>query len=166
MDHDSHLPPEINTLLHQLSQQLTSPTSSSGDGSYDSPGTGAVTGFHPHPELYHLQKAREHDAFYRLDLNWQVLRPELRVLLPTQENIAKFHIFLVTLKPSHPLSGLFERMESYHGSPSFEHYREDALWQGLYAVAEMMKRLFWVWREHHEQALDGFPPEIDVQQVL
>lgn len=162
------LTPEIQQLLHHLSQQLEPPCCSAAPGGNGGPVQPvSLTTLSPLPDMYYLQKSREHEVFYRLDLDRRSLRPELRVLIPTSDTILKFHMFLVTLTPAHPLSDLFARVEDYQGSQSFEEHREYALWQLLYAVTDTMKRLFWDWRASREQAgQEGALSEIDVRQVM
>jgi hypothetical protein len=53
-------------------------------------------------------------------------------------------------------------MAAYEGSDAYEHGREAALQHLLYAVAEMMKQLFW---SGDIQTL-SFPPEIEVYPLL
>lgn len=165
------LTPEIQHLLVQLSQQLEQPYSphscaSGSGGNGGSRETASLTTSSPLPEMYYLQRAREHEAFYRLDLDRHSLRPELRVLIPTQDNLLKFHVFLVTLTPAHPLFNLFATIEAYQGSQRFEEQREYALWQLLYVVGETMKRLFWEWRALPAQAQEDALTEIAVRQVV
>jgi hypothetical protein len=61
-----------------------------------------------------------------------------------------------------PLNNWFAGVASHSGSPAFERGRDAALQHLLYAVAEMMKQLFWA------GDLDSmtFPPEIDVQRLI
>ncbi len=164
------LTPEIHHLLEQLSQQLEQPSCSVSGSGNSNGGAGqpaSLTNFSPLPEMYYLQRAREHEAFYRLDLDHHSLQPELRVLIPTQDNILKFHVFLVTLTPAHPLFAVFVTMETYQGSHGFEDHREYALWHLLYAIADTMKRLFWFWREQQGPEMQaGALNEIDVRQVV
>src|SRR5438270_897438 len=51
---------------------------------------------------------------------------------------------------------------TYHGSIAFEKGREAALQHLLYAVAEMMKQLFW----SGDLNAMTFPPELDVCRIL
>jgi len=61
-----------------------------------------------------------------------------------------------------PIEKWFAAVASYHGSPAFEKGREAALQHLLYAVAEMMKELFW----SGDLNTMTFPPEIDVRRIL
>jgi len=74
----------------------------------------------------------------------------------------KVEIYLVRLSTETPLPRWFTGIASYHGSPVFDHGREGTLQHLLYAVAEMMKQLFW------SGDLDSmhFPPEIDVERLI
>jgi len=113
------------------------------------------------PEVSIFQSSRDHyGVFYRLDIIDQL--PQLRIMVPVENGALKVEIYLVRLSTETPLPRWFTGIASYHGSPVFEHGREGTLQHLLYAVAEMMKQLFW------SGDLDSmhFPPEIDVERLI
>ena len=113
------------------------------------------------PELSIFQASRDHyGVFYRLDIIER--RPELRIMVPVEKGDIKMDIYLVRLSASTPLNALFTNMSIYEGSAAYEHGREGALQHLLYAVAEMMKQLFWA---GDLQRL-SFPAEIEVSPLL
>ena len=61
-----------------------------------------------------------------------------------------------------PLNAWFSSMASYEGSVDFSKGRDAALQHLLYAVAEMMKQLFW----SGDLNTMHFPPEIVVSRLL
>jgi len=67
-------------------------------------------------------------------------------------------IYLVRLSGISPLGVGFAEMTAYEGSPAYEQAREATLQHMLYAVAEMMKLLFW----SGDVQRMSFPPEIEV----
>ncbi len=94
------------------------------------------------PEISIFQASRDHyGVFYRLDIINQ--KPELRVMMPVDRGDAKMDIYLVRLSERSPLNGSFVHISSYEGSNAYEQSREATLQHLLYAVAEMMKQLFW-----------------------
>ncbi|GAC1366730.1 MAG: hypothetical protein NVSMB44_31070 [Ktedonobacteraceae bacterium] len=113
------------------------------------------------PEISIFQASRDHyGVFYRLDILDQ--RPELRVMLPVDKGDAKMDIYLVRLGQRSPLNSSFANLAVYEGSGPYEQGREAALQHLLYAVAEMMKQLFWA---GDVQSM-SFPPEIEVYPIL
>lgn len=113
------------------------------------------------PEVSIFQSSRDHyGVFYRLDIIDQV--PQLRIMIPVEHGTLKTEIYLVRLSTRTPLYTSFSGIAGYHGSPAFESGRDAALQHLLYAVAEMMKQLFW------SSDLDSmtFPPEIDVRRLI
>lgn len=113
------------------------------------------------PEVSIFQSSRDHyGVFYRLDIIDQT--PQLRIVMPVDNGLLKMEIYLVKMSNRLPLNTWFTGVASYAGSPAFEHGREAALQHLLYAVAEMMKQLFW------SGDLDSmtFPPEIEVQRLI
>ena len=84
----------------------------------------------------------------------------MRIIVPIDNGPLKIEMYLVTMSDRLPLG--FAGMASYSGSAAFERGREAALQHMLYAVAEMMKQLFW------SGDLDSmtFPPEIEVQRLI
>ena len=113
------------------------------------------------PEISIFQSSRDHyGVFYRLDIIDQM--PQLRIMVPVEHGVLKMEMYLVRIATSTPLHNSFSGIASYHGSPAFEQGREPALQHLLYAIAEMMKQLFWA------GDLDSmtFPPEIDVRRLV
>ncbi len=113
------------------------------------------------PEISIFQSSRDHyGVFYRLDIIDQL--PQLRVMIPAEYGALKMEMYLVLLHSQTVLHSSFAGMATYHGSESFEKGREASLQHLLYAVAEMLKQLFWAGN------LDSmtFPPEIDVRRLL
>jgi hypothetical protein len=113
------------------------------------------------PEVSIFQASRDHyGVFYRLDIiNAQ---PELRVMLPVERGAAKMDIYLVRLSERMPLTISFAELSVYQGSNAYEHGREATLQHMLYAVAEMMKQLFW----SGDVSRLSFPSEIEVYPLL
>ena len=113
------------------------------------------------PEISIFQASRDHyGVFYRLDIIEQ--KPELRIMVPTDKGDAKMEIYLVRLSERSPLNASFINVSAYEGSNPYEQSREATLQHLLYAVAEMMKQLFWA---GDVQGL-AFPPEIEVYPIL
>ena len=113
------------------------------------------------PEVSIFQSSRDHyGVFYRLDIIDQL--PQLRIMVPIENGALKVEIYLVCLSMEILFPKWFTGIASYHGSQAFEQGREGALQHLLYAVAEMMKQLFW------SGDLDSmrFPPEIDVKRLI
>ncbi len=113
------------------------------------------------PEISIFQASRDHyGVFYRLDIIDAI--PQLRIMVPVEQGVVKMEMYLVRMSSSLPLDAWFAGVASYHGSPAFEKGREAALQHLLYAVAEMMKQLFW----SGDLSTMSFPPELDVCRVL
>ncbi len=113
------------------------------------------------PEVSIFQASRDHyGVFYRLDIIDSM--PQLRILVPVEHGAVKMEMYLVRLSTNMPLNGWFASMAKYSGSPAFEKGRDAALQHLLYAVAELMKQLFWT----GDLNAMSFPPELDVCQVL
>jgi hypothetical protein len=113
------------------------------------------------PEVSIFQSSRDHyGVFYRLDIIDQT--PQLRIIVPIDNGPLKMEVYLVKMSESLPVNTWFAGITSYSGSTAFEREREAALQHLLYAVAELMKQLFW------SGDLDGmtFPPEIEVQRLI
>ncbi len=113
------------------------------------------------PEVSIFQSSRDHyGVFYRLDIIDQA--PQLRIIVPIDNGPLKMEVYLVQMSERLPINAWFAGIASHNGSPAFERGREAALQHLLYAVAEMMKQLFW------SGDLDSmtFPPEIDVQRLI
>ncbi len=113
------------------------------------------------PEISIFQASRDHyGVFYRLDIIDH--KPELRVMVPNDRGDAKMDIYLVRLSEQMPLNRSVTEMAEYEGSAAYEHSRDAALQHLLYAVAEMMKQLFW----SGDLQRMVFPPEIVVYPIL
>ncbi|MEO7018635.1 MAG: hypothetical protein ABI234_00605 [Ktedonobacteraceae bacterium] len=113
------------------------------------------------PEVSIFQSSRDHyGVFYRLDIIDAV--PQLRIIVPIDNGPLKMEVYLVKMSEALPLNTWFASMASHSGSSAFEHGREAALQHFLYAVAEMMKQLFW------SGDMDSltFPTEIDVERLI
>lgn len=113
------------------------------------------------PEVSIFQSSRDHyGVFYRLDIIDQM--PQLRIIVPIDNGPLKMEVYLVQMSERLPINSWFAGIASHNGSTAFERGREAALQHLLYAVAEMMKQLFW------SGDLDSmtFPPEIDVQRLI
>jgi hypothetical protein len=113
------------------------------------------------PEISIFQSSRDHyGVFYRLDIIDQL--PQLRVIIPVEYGALKMEVYLVRISPRTPLHSSFTGMTTYHGSVPFEQGRDASLQHLLYAVAEMMKQLFWAGN------LDSmtFPSEIEVKRLV
>ena len=113
------------------------------------------------PEVSIFQSSRDHyGVFYRLDIIEQ--KPQLRVVVPVEYGALKMEVYLVRLSGQTLLNDWFKGMAAYSGSPAYEKGREAAMQHLLYAVAEMMKQLFW------SGDLDSmcFPPEVDVRRLV
>jgi hypothetical protein len=113
------------------------------------------------PDISIFQSSRDHyGVFYRLDIIDHV--PQLRIMMPVENGALKVEMYLVLLSMNTPLHTWFKGISSYHGSLVFERGREGALQHLLYAVAEMMKQLFW----SGDLYSMAFPPEIDVRRLI
>jgi len=113
------------------------------------------------PEVSIFQASRDHyGVFYRLDII--DAQPELRVLIPVERGAVKMDVYLVRLSERMPLTISFAELSVYQGSNAYEHGRDATLQHMLYAVAEMMKQLFW----SGDVANLIFPPEIEVYPLL
>jgi hypothetical protein len=109
------------------------------------------------PEISIFQASRDHyGVFYRLDIVER--QPELRIMLPVDKGDTRMDIYLVRLSERTPLNVLFAEMSLYEGSIAYEHAREATLQHLLYAVAEMMKQMFW----SGDVLRMSFPEEISV----
>jgi len=108
-----------------------------------------------------VQASPDHDGdFYRQDIIERT--PELRIMIPVHKGNTKMDIYLVRLSNQLPLKPFFTSMALYEGSAAFEHGREATLQHLLYAVAEMMKQLFWAGDLQYMR----FPKEIEVYPLL
>jgi hypothetical protein len=113
------------------------------------------------PEISIFQASRDHyGVFYRLDIIDR--KPELRIMVPNDKGDAKMDIYLVRLSEQTPFNRSISEMTEYEGSAAYEHGREAALQHMLYAVAEMMKQLFW----SGDLQRMSFSPEIEVYPIL
>jgi hypothetical protein len=113
------------------------------------------------PEVSIFQASRDHyGVFYRLDIIDSV--PQLRIMVPVEHGALKMEMYLVRVAERMPVNGMFAKLGDFEGSPSFEQGREAALQHLLYAVAEIMKQLFWS-GDLNEM---NFPSEIDVRRLM
>ena len=113
------------------------------------------------PEVSIFQASRDHyGVFYRLDIIDAL--PQLRVLVPVEQGAIKMEMYLVCISTCMPVNAWFSSMASYEGSADFSRGRDAALQHLLYAVAEMMKQLFW----SGDLNAMRFPPEIVVSRLL
>ena len=113
------------------------------------------------PEVSIFPASRDHyGVFYRLDIIDSM--PQLRIMVPIEHGAVKMEMYLARMSPSLPLNAWFSGIATYHGSIAFEKGREAALQHLLYAVAEMMKQLFW----SGDLNAMTFPPELDVCRIL
>jgi hypothetical protein len=113
------------------------------------------------PEVSLFQSSQDqYGIFYRLDLVQRL--PHLRVIVPTDSGSAKMELYLVRLTTGNPLPACLSDLSDYHGSAAFERGREAADQHLLYALAEIMKQLFW----SGDLERMCFPPEIEVQRLL
>ncbi len=71
-------------------------------------------------------------------------------------------MYLVRMSSRSPLNALFTGMANYQGSLDFEKGRDTTMQHLLYAVAELMKQLFW----SGDLNTMNFAAEIDVCRVL
>jgi len=113
------------------------------------------------PEVSIFQASRDHyGVFYRLDIIDAL--PQLRIMVPIEQGAIKMELYLVRMSTKMPLNALFSGVATYDGSPHFTKGRDAALQHLLYAVAEMMKQLFWA----GDLNTMTFPPEIMVSRLL
>ena len=113
------------------------------------------------PEVSIFQASRDHyGVFYRLDIIEQT--PRLRIMVPVENGALKMEMYLVRMSEQAPLNGWFSSLATYHGSPAFERGREAAQQHLLYAIAEMMKQLFWA----GDLSTMCFPAEIAVYRLM
>ena len=113
------------------------------------------------PEVSIFQASRDHyGVFYRLDIIDAL--PQLRVMVPVEEGAMKMEMYLVRISAQMPWNGWFASVAKYSGSPDFSKGRDAAMQHLLYAVAEMMKQLFW----SGDMNTMAFPPEIVVSRLL
>jgi hypothetical protein len=113
------------------------------------------------PEVSIFQASRDHyGVFYRLDIIEQV--PQLRIIVPVEYGALKMEVYLVRLSNRTGINAWFQSLAAYRGSAIFERTREVNLQHLLYAVAEMMKQLFWAGDLDQMQ----FPPEIEVTRLV
>lgn len=113
------------------------------------------------PEVSIFQSSRDHyGVFYRLDIIDQT--PQLRVIMPIDNGPLKIEIYLVQMSTLLPLNTWFAGIVSHQGSAAFERGREASLQHLLYAVAEMLKQLFW----SGDLESMTFPEEIEVQRLI
>jgi len=113
------------------------------------------------PEVSIFQASRDHyGVFYRLDIIEQM--PQLRIMIPVESGALKMEMYMVRMSEKSPVNSWFSALAIYHGSPAFERGRETAQQHLLYAVAEMMKQLFWA----GDLNSMCFSPEIEVHHLM
>lgn len=113
------------------------------------------------PEVSIFQASRDHyGVSYRLDIIDHL--PQLRIIVPIEHGALKIEMYLVRLSERTPINTWFAGVANYSGSPAFERAREASLQHLLYAVAEMMKQLFW----SGDMDTMNFPPEIEVCRLM
>jgi hypothetical protein len=113
------------------------------------------------PEVSIFQASRDHyGVSYRLDIIDHL--PQLRIMVPIEQGPLKMEMYLVRPSERIPINDWFAGMANYTGSSAFEHAREASLQHLLYAVAEMMKQLFW----SGDIDTMNFPPEIEVSRLM
>src|SRR5436309_8448196 len=113
------------------------------------------------PEVSIVQASRDHyGVFYRLDIIDSL--PQLRIMVPIEHGAIKMEMYLVRISSCLLLNAWFAGVANYQGSPAFEKGRDAAIQHLLYAVAEMMKQLFW----SGDLNTMSFPPEIEVSRLL
>jgi hypothetical protein len=112
------------------------------------------------PEVSLFQTSREHyGVFYRLDLIGAL--PQLRIFLPDDEGVLKMRCYLVRAALGTPLHDWFLSARTHDGSAAFDDAREVAQQHLLFAVGELMKRLFW----HGDIEELRFAEEIEVVRL-
>ncbi len=108
-----------------------------------------------------FQASKEHyGVFYRIDL--MECCPQVRIFLPANSGTVKMEGYLVYPPETSPLRHWFESLAQHRGSPEFEMEQDTMRQHLLFAVGEMLKRLFW----SGELAEMQFPPEIVVERLL
>jgi hypothetical protein len=108
-----------------------------------------------------FQTSKEHyGVFYRLDLI--ECCPQVRVFLPANSGAVKMEGYLVYPPEKSPLRGAFALFAEHQGSPDFEMQQDTMRQHLLFAIGEIMKRLFWSGDLEEMQ----FPAEIVVERVL
>ena len=113
------------------------------------------------PDISIFQSSRDHyGVFYRLDSIDQI--PQLRIIVPIDNGLLKMEIYLVKMSAKLPLNAWFSGIAGYSGSKAFETGREATMQHLLYAVAEMMKQLFW----SGDLESMTFPAELEVQRLI
>lgn len=113
------------------------------------------------PEVSIFQASRDHyGVFYRLDIIEQT--PQLRIMLPIERGALKTEMYLVCMSEQTPINSWFPSLAAYHGTPTFERGREIAQQHLLYAIAELMKQLFWA----GDLSSMAFPAEIEVSRLM
>lgn len=108
-----------------------------------------------------FQASKEHHGvFYRIDLVGYCA--QLRVFLPTEDGLVKMMGYLVTPSERAPLLRWFELLANHHGSLDFAMEQNTMRQHLLFAVGEMLKRLFWAGDLEEMR----FPPEIVVEELF
>jgi hypothetical protein len=116
----------------------------------------------PAPDTITLFQASKehHGVFYRIDLIGCC--PQLRVFLPSEEGLVKMMGYLVTPADRSPWLHWFELLAEHQGSADFAMEQQTMRQHLLFAVGEMLKRLFWSGDLEEMR----FPPEVVVEQLF
>lgn len=120
----------------------------------------ALAAYEGPPEVSLFQTSREHyGVFYRLDLIGAL--PQLRIFVPDDEGALKMRCYLVRAALGSPLHDWFLSARAHDGSAAFDDAREVTQQHLLFAVGELMKRLFW----HGDIEELRFAEEIEVVRL-
>ena len=138
------------------------PDTSGPDAGHEDDGEGDLAAnIHAASEMSLFQTSREHyGVFYRLDLVEGL--PQLRIFLPDDEVGMKMRCYFVRAAPGTPLHGWFTSAREHEGSRAYDDARDTAQQHLLFAVGELMKRLFWGGDVEQMR----FPAEIEVVRLL
>lgn len=136
-------------------------TRDDGDGERDETLDDLEANIRAASEMSLFQTSREHyGVFYRLDLAEGL--PQLRIFLPDDDEGVKMRCYFVRATPGTPLHGWFTSAREHEGSQAYEDARDTAQQHLLFAVGELMKRLFWGGDVERMR----FPDEIEVVRLL
>lgn len=92
------------------------------------------------PTFTLLQRSRDHEAFYRVDLI--DTKPELMVLIPTHDNPLRFHFYLVQQSSTNPLFESLDRwVANQQKSETLGQIHEVIEWHTLQAMIDTNSRL-------------------------
>ncbi len=151
-----NLDEQLEALLAELGVQMERKAGMSFDGEDDE-----NTGDARLATISLFQASKDHyGVFYRLDLI--ECCPQLRVFLPANSSTVKMEGYLVTPSESSPFCTWFELLEGHQGSQEFGLEQDTMCQHLLFAVGEMLKRLFW----SGDLAEMQFPAEVRVERIL